>query len=464
VVGGTGPVLARTNRVQPWLLGASARRSAIAAAAILVAPFLASVPAHAAGLVGGALAASMSTLAAITPAIRDDSKVASSPGLLAAMVSSRGEQVREGTIEPKDTIGKALAREGLAPVTIATIQRQLKSTFDFRRARAGHTYRLVLDSAGALESFHYKVSATEHYWLERQGKNWRAWREESDVRREQKRVTGVVSTSLHDSIEDRVGPSNERLAQDFAGIFAWDLDFSRGVQPGDQYGILYERTFAPQGKGQERSLGPGRILAAQYRGAGGEFSAVYFETEPGEGGYYRPDGTSVQGAFLAAPLNFSRITSAFSYARFHPILRRTRPHLGVDYAAPVGTPIWSVANGVVSYAGWMRGYGRIVKIQHADGYETFYTHLSRFANGLRVGQPVRQKQVIGFVGSSGLATGPHTCFRITKDGSYVDPLRVRVEGRGNRIPQTEWAAFKAVRDRRLGALGPAPIVATDEAM
>jgi murein DD-endopeptidase MepM/ murein hydrolase activator NlpD len=430
-----------------------------------VAPFLLWVPgAQAAGLVGGALAASTSTLAAIAPAIRDDSQDKTAPGLLAALVSSQGEQVREGRIEPKDTIGKALAREGLAPVTIATIQRQLKTTFDFRRVRAGHTYRLVLDSRGALESFQYKVSATEHYWLERRGKSWRAWREESDVRREQNRVTGVVTTSLHDSIEDRVGPANERLAQDFAGIFAWDLDFSRGVQPGDQYGIVYERTYAPQGKGQERSLGPGRILAAQYRGAGGEFAAVYYETAPGEGGYYRPDGTSVQGAFLAAPLNFSRITSSFSYARFHPILRRTRPHLGVDYAAPVGTPIWSVANGVVSYAGWMRGYGRIVKIQHSDGYETYYTHLSRFANGLRVGQPVRQKQVIGFVGSSGLATGPHTCFRITKDGSYVDPLRVRIEGRGNRIPQSQWAAFKVVRDRRLGALGPAPIVATDEAM
>ena len=438
----------------------------LAVAATFVAPFLSSVPAaHAGGLAVGALAASASTLAAVAPAIHEDRPDANAPGLLAALVSSQGEHVREGKIEPKDTIARALTREGLPPATISLIQRQLKSSFDFRRVRAGHTYRLVLDAAGALRSFHYKVSATEHYWLERQAQGgWRAWREESDVRREQRKVAGVVTTTLHDAIEDQVGAENERLAQDFAGIFAWDLDFSRGVQPGDQYGIVYENTFAPQGQGRERSLGPGRILAAQYRGAGGEFAAVYFETAAGEGGYYRADGTSVQGAFLAAPLNFSRITSSFSYARFHPILRRTRPHLGVDYAAPVGTPIWSVANGVVSYAGWMRGYGRIVKIAHADGYETYYTHLSRFANGLRVGQPVQQKQVIGFVGSSGLATGPHTCFRITKDGSYVDPLRVRIAGRGSRVPESQWAAFKAVRDRRLGALGPAPIVATDEAM
>jgi len=444
---------------------AAGRTRIAAAAALFVAPLLSWVPlAGAAGLSAGALAATASTLAAIAPAIHDTSHDLNAPGLLAALVSSQSERVIEGRIEPSDTIAKALTRDGLAPPTIAVIQRQLKSNFDFRRAHAGHTYRIALDPSGALVSFYYKVSPTEHYWLERQGKSWRAWREEADVRREQRKVTGVVASSLHDAIDDQAGLQNDRLAQDFAGIFAWDLDFSRGVQPGDQYGILYENTFAPQGQGRERPLGPGRILAAQYRGAGGDFAAVYYETAPGEGGYYRPDGTSVQGAFLAAPLNFSRITSSFSYARFHPILHRTRPHLGVDYAAPIGTPIWSVANGVVSYAGWMNGYGRIVKIQHADGYESYYTHLSRFANDLHVGQPVQQKQVIGFVGASGLATGPHTCFRITKDGSYVDPLRLRVEGRGARIPQDQWAAFKAVRDRRLGALGPAPIIATDEAM
>jgi len=446
-----------------WVRGLS-----LALATSFVAVVSASVPvAQAGGLTGGALAASASTLAAVAPVLRDDApnRGTPAPGLLAALVSSQGgEDVREGRIEPRDTLSAALARTGVTPTVADVIQRQLRSQFDFRRVKAGHTYRVVLDSRGALESFQYKVTDTEHYWLERNGKGWRAWREESDVRREEKKVAGIVRTSLHEAIEDQAGPSSERLAQDFAGIFAWDLDFSRGVQPGDQYGILYERTYAPQGKNRERALGSGRILAAQYRGAGGEFAAVYFESEPGQGGYYRPDGTSVQGAFLAAPLNFSRITSSFSYARFHPILRLTRPHLGVDYAAPVGTPIWSVANGVVSYAGWMRGYGRIVKIQHAGGYETYYTHLSRFANGLQVGQVVGQKQVIGFVGSSGLATGPHTCFRITKDGSYVDPLRVRIEGRGNRIPQSQWTAFKAVRDRHLGALEQNPMVSTASAM
>lgn len=456
VVSARGVLRATPLRV----IAASLMSTAFVAAVALSVP-----AAHAGGLAAGAIAASASTLAAVAPVIRDADAPAQTPGLLAALATSQSaEHVREGRIERNDTLRKALARSGLSTSTAALVERQLRPKFDFRRVKSGHTYRVVLDARGGLQSFHYKVSATEHYWLERKGKTWSAWREEADVRREQKRVAGVVTSSLSDAIEGQVGASNERLAQDFAGIFAWDLDFSRGVQPGDQYEILYEKTYAPQEKGRERSLGPGRILAAQYRGSGGELSAVYFESEPGQGGYYRPDGTSVQGAFLAAPLNFNRITSSFSYARFHPILRRTRPHLGVDYAAPVGTPIWSVANGVVTYSGWMRGYGRMVKIQHAGGYETYYTHLSRFANGLKVGQPVRQKQVIGFVGSSGLATGPHTCFRITKDGNYVDPLRVRIEGRSGRIAKSEWAAFQAVRDRNLRALEQKPMTGTASAM
>lgn len=444
------------------------RVSTIAMAAILTAGTAAwnAPPATAAGampaLLGGAFAASSVTLAAISPALKpiDDD----TPKGLLADLSTPNEKVIEGRIEKGETLGKAFARLGIAKSAATLVQTRLKPRFDFRRIKSGQNFRVTLDPRGNLSSFHYRVSSTEHYWLERKGKTWQAWREESDVRREKRKIAGVVSTNLVSAVQETGGPENGRLAKDFAGIFAWDLDFSRGVQPGDEFRILYEHAYAPQGKGRERSLGPGRILAAKYHGGGGELAAIYYETEPGRGGYYRPDGTSVQGQFLAAPLNYSRITSSFSPARFHPILRRTRPHLGVDYAAPVGTPIWSVGNGVVSYAGWMNGYGRLVKVRHADGLESYYAHMSRFANGLRVGQPVRQKQVIGFVGSSGLSTGPHVCFRITKDGQYVDPLRVRLATSGDRIPKSQWVNFRAVRDGRLAELGPAPIVTTNSAM
>ena len=166
------------------------------------------------------------------------------------------------------------------------------------------------------------------------------------------------------------------------------------------------------------------ILAARYSGTSGEHTAVYFESEQGRGGYFRPDGTSVQGAFLQAPLRHARISSRYSHARLHPILKVTRPHHGIDYAAPHGEPIWAVADGKVIYRSRAGGFGNLVKVRHANGYVSYYSHLSAFANDLRVGDSVQQKQVIGFVGSTGLATGPHVCFRIAKDGKYMNPARM----------------------------------------
>jgi murein DD-endopeptidase MepM/ murein hydrolase activator NlpD len=368
----------------------------------------------------------------------------------------------EDELRPGDSLSSSLERHGVSAKTVDLIERELRPYFDFRRARPGHRFRLVGDADGSLVSFHYRVSDKERYWLESDGDGFRAWRADASVVRRRARLAGTVSTTLFDAVHD-LGESPQ-LASDFAAIFAWDVDFAKAVRPGDEFRILYERNYSPRGEGGiEKYLGPGRILAARYKGAGREVSAVYYETEPGHGAYYRTDGSSVKQAFLAAPLNFNRITSAFTHARLHPILGIWRPHPGIDYAAPLGTPIWSVANGRVTFAGWAGGYGRLVKIEHTGGYESYYAHMSRFADGLRVGSVVRQKQVIGFVGATGLATGPHVCFRVTKDGNYVDPSRVRMPG-GDAIPVRQRQEFETVRDHLLAGLGPAPIAATDEAM
>jgi murein DD-endopeptidase MepM/ murein hydrolase activator NlpD len=166
---------------------------------------------------------------------------------------------------------------------------------------------------------------------------------------------------------------------------------------------------------------------------------------------------------LQAPLRYSRISSSFTRARFHPILKRTRPHQGIDYAAPTGTPVWAVGNGVVIYRGWGGGYGNLVKVRHEGGYVSYYAHLSRFAKGLRVGQRVSQKQVIGHVGATGLATGPHVCFRITKDGRYVDPARVS-RPTADPIPARMRADFYGTRDELLAQLGTRPSFETFEAL
>jgi murein DD-endopeptidase MepM/ murein hydrolase activator NlpD len=254
-----------------------------------------------------------------------------------------------------------------------------------------------------------------------------------------------------------------QLASDFADIFAWDIDFTRSVRPGDGFRILYERLYFVDENGHESYLRPGRILAANYDGAAGSHSAVYFENQPGQGGYYHPDGSSVQRQFLQAPLRYARISSRYSAARHHPILRITRPHQGIDYAAPSGTPIWSVADGRVIYKGYAGGFGNLVKIRHSRGYVSYYGHLSRFGAGLKVGQRVRQKQVIGYVGSTGLSTGPHVCFRIAQDGRYFDPAKLHTPA-GDPVLAQRRPEFLASRDELLARLDTGTLVATDEAL
>jgi murein DD-endopeptidase MepM/ murein hydrolase activator NlpD len=253
------------------------------------------------------------------------------------------------------------------------------------------------------------------------------------------------------------------LASDFADIFAWDIDFTRSVRPGDEFRILYERLYFTDKGGKQSYLRPGRILAAQYNGAAGNHSAVYFESEPGHGGYYRSDGSSVQRQFLQAPLRFARISSRYSAARHHPILRITRPHQGIDYAAPAGTPIWAVADGRVIYRGYAGGFGNLVKIRHSKGYVSYYGHLSKFGPGLKVGQRVRQKQVIGYVGSTGLSTGPHVCFRIAQDGRYFNPAKLHTPA-GDAVSPQRRPEFRASRDALLARLDTGTTPAANEAL
>lgn len=452
----------------------------VAAPAAELAPLVDLLAAHGAPtpVIGAApalvdLAASLAVLpSAAAPALAPEPLVYVAREL--ATVSGFGEAldppapspIVEDRIEAGDTLLEALSRHGVAASTVAVIVREMKPHFDFRRARPGHRYRLERGEDGALLSFRYDVSAHERYeMVQRDGGGFDTRGAKRGMVRQQARLAGIVATTLHDAIAD-LGERPE-LAARFANIFAWDVDFAKGTRPGDEFHLLYERNYVARegGEGGLRYVGPGRVLAARYTSAGGRtHEAIYYETAPGVGSYYRPDGGSVQEAFLAAPVKYTRITSAFTQARFHPILRRTRPHPGIDYAAPAGTPVWAVASGRVTHVGWMGGYGRLVKVQHADGYESYYAHLSSFAPGLRVGQTVNQKQVIGKVGSSGLSTGPHVCFRITRHGKFVNPTSTRIPT-GDRIAGRQRQDFETVRDARLAQLGPATrLVATDEAM
>ncbi len=362
--------------------------------------------------------------------------------------------VVSGIIEPGSALGGALAKQGVSSQNIHHIDRGMRPVFDFRQAHPGDRYRLILHADGSIIDFRYSPSPLLSYHYFREGDRFVAEREEAELTRRQEVLAGTVTSTFYKAIQD-MGEQGT-LANAFTDLFAWDIDFSRDVRPGDQFKILYERFYRTDDTGQEVYVRPGRVLAGRYqgsvKGSVGTHTAVYYSGESGKGGFYRKDGSSIERQFLMSPLQFGRITSSYTMARKHPILKITRPHQGIDYAAPEGTPIWAVADGKVIFKAQTKGFGRTVKIRHNNGYISYYTHMSRYLEGLYVGQRVNQKEVVGYVGHSGLATGPHVCFRIAKDGRYINPKTLRSPA-GAPIPPDEFTSFSTARDVLLEALG-----------
>ncbi len=225
---------------------------------------------------------------------------------------------------------------------------------------------------------------------------------------------GTIESSLWNAMVDN-GLSYE-LAARMEDAFAWSVDLYH-IQKGDQFKLIYDQNYI-----DGKPVGIGKLYAAYFKNADHEYYGIYYENDKYKG-FYDLEGRPVKKAFLKAPVKFSRISSRYNPRRFHPILKRRRPHLGTDYAAPRGTPVYAVGNGVVTHASYGKGNGRYVKIRHNKTYQTQYLHLHRFAKGIRAGTSVKQGQVIGYVGSTGLATGPHVCFRFWKNGRQVNHLR-----------------------------------------
>ena len=369
--------------------------------------------------------------------------------------------VTRGEIAPGQTLGTSLRGQGVDPAAVHLIAKEMRKVFDFRKSLPGDEYRLGQDADGRVLDFRYAQTDDESFYLAWEGTRYVVRKETTELRPQIAKIAGLVDSSFYGAIMSLGEQSS--LASQFSRILAWDIDFSRNVHPGDEFQILYERLYRRTADGEDVYVRPGRILAGRYDGRSGRHIFVYFEDEAGRGAYFRPDGSSVERAFLVAPLEYSRITSRFTKARQHPILNITRPHLGIDYAAPSGTPIWSVADGVVEFRGRAGASGNLVRIRHASGYTSHYAHLSRFEQGLKVGDQVRQKQVIGYVGSTGLSTGPHVCFRVKKHGRYVDPMTIQGPA-GAPVNGALLATFHSVRDRLLADLGPGPLSVADEAL
>jgi murein DD-endopeptidase MepM/ murein hydrolase activator NlpD len=231
-------------------------------------------------------------------------------------------------------------------------------------------------------------------------------------------VEGTIQSSLFHTINQL--NEGDQLAIDLADIFSCDIDFHTDLQPGDHFRLLVDKHFL-NGKLAKY----GKIKVAEFSNRGTVFSGYYFTDPTGKSDYYNAEGKSLRRDFLKSPLKFGRISSRFSRARFHPILKKYRPHLGVDYAAPEGTPVVASASGRVQFAGTKGGFGKFVQIAHPNGMTTAYGHLSRYGHGVHAGISVRQGEVIGYVGSTGLATGPHLDYRVTRGGRFVNPLSLR---------------------------------------
>ncbi|MCX6307061.1 MAG: peptidoglycan DD-metalloendopeptidase family protein [Bacteroidetes bacterium] len=299
---------------------------------------------------------------------------------------------------------------------IDRIARDAGDVFDVRKIKAGNRFARIFskDSSRTTLYFIYEINPIDFVVYDFRD-SLKVYREKKKVTRLVKTSTGIITSSLWNCFVENKLDVNLGLA--LSDVYAWTVDFY-GLQKGDHFKVIYEEVFV-----DNKMVGIDRILASQFHSNGKDFYAYHFEQQ-GKGEYFDENGQSLQRSFLKAPLKFSRISSRFSRARMHPILRIVRPHFGVDYSAPKGTPVVALGSGHVNELGFHGGYGRFISIRHNSVYTTTYAHLSGYAKGLKAGSNVSQGEVIGYVGSSGLATGPHLDFRVYHNGSPVDPLKL----------------------------------------
>jgi murein DD-endopeptidase MepM/ murein hydrolase activator NlpD len=354
-------------------------------------------------------------------------------------------RMASGTIGAADTLLGVLRREGIPQATANEVVVALTRLFDPKKASAGNTWTLLFDPEEHLHALEYRTGPTTLYRVERRaptksGKVWRASRESAPLETRIVEVSGVADPSLWDAVK-RAGEA-PALASRLADIFAWDVNLYTDAAPADHFRLVVEKLYL--GETFHRY---GHILAAEWAGRAGTFRAFWFD--PGgdhPAGYYNERGESVMKTLLRSPLRYARVAPAFDKRRFHPVLHTERAHLGVDWAAPTGTPVWATAAGKVSFRGVARGGagGETVVINHPGGMESTYMHLSRLAAGLEVGQPVRPEQVIGYVGRT--AGPPHLHYSVKMGGHFVDPLRLK--------PAREAPLVPALREDFLQSTAP----------
>lgn len=356
-------------------------------------------------------------------------------GIIADDYRVERDQIRQG-----ETLGGILGKYGMSAADIDRLDRKSRPIFPLRNIRAGNNYAIFIheDSLHVPHVDHlvYERNVTEYVVFSFVGDSISVREGEREIRIERRKSSAVINTSLWGAIMQE--NLSYALAAEMEDIYQWTVDFA-GIQSGDSFTVVYDEKYI-----DTVSVGIGRIWGAKFTHSGRDYYAIPFK-QGGKVQYWEYDGGSLRKQLLKAPLKFTRISSGFTHARLHPVHKVYRPHYGVDYAAPKGTPVRSTADGVVTFKGWGGGGGNALKIKHAGGLMTGYLHLSGFAKGIKEGSRVSQGQLIGYVGSTGTSTGPHLDYRIWKNGKPINPLNVPQEPT-EPISKENREAFEYARD------------------
>lgn len=334
-------------------------------------------------------------------------------------------------IRSGQTLFGVLAARGIGASTVMQLLNSGEHAHRLQRLRPGDRVQVRTDEEGALAELFLRPDVEHTYHFSRVGEGFISRLDTISLTARTRQAHGTITSTLYAAA--RASGLSHAVVSALAGVFAWDMDLSRDLRRGDRFRVVYEELYL-----DGRKVRDGDVLAAELNSHGQRLRAVRYLDPAGRLGYFTPEGHSVQKAFLRSPVEFARISSRFSLARRHPVLHRVRAHRGVDYAAPPGTPVHATADGTVRLAGSKGGYGRTVVLTHGGQRRTLYAHLSRFARGLARGSRVAQGQVIGYVGSSGLATGPHLHYEFQVNGVHRDPVTVALP-QGNPVP-ARWRA------------------------
>ncbi|HUF36634.1 MAG TPA: M23 family metallopeptidase [Gemmatimonadales bacterium] len=398
------------------------------------------------------LAVSAAALTSSRPWLRPELPIAPPIVVTAELYTETLDTLRRG-----ETLSELLARQGIRDLDLSAVRRT--GTLDPRRLRPGLVFAFRRDLADSAPTrISVRPSPLQRVSFQRGDGGWDTVVEPIAWQPETVRVEGSIDNSLYEALDAQVGDDilrsaeRQRLAWDLADVYAWQVDFTRDIQTGDQFLVLIERLVSEEGE-----VRFGRVLASDLTMSGKSLTAFHFQ-QGGKTAFYDAEGNSLRRAFLRAPVQFRRISSTFARARRHPVLGITRRHEGTDYAANPGTPVMAAGDGVVRRAGRAGGYGNLIELRHRNGITTRYGHLRGFAKGIRGGVRVTQGQTIGYVGSTGLASGPHLHYEFRVNGVAKDARRIDL-GNGAPIGRTDRDAFERQRDSLLALLEPRQAIA-----